>query len=247
MFFKPLFISGLFFFLVTAPVTKEKITFEADDGLEITADLYITQEDLPYIILCHQEGSSRGEYNETAYKLTKLNYNCLAVDLRSGDNENYVSNETARKARQTGKPSRFLDASVDIRAAIDYAYNLNNKEVILFGSSYSASLCLLIGKDNPNVQAVIAFSPGEFFGDDLRVENELDSFDKPLFVTGTQTEYNYITQMLQNLDQESYTLFQPSDSVGVHGSKALWEDNESKDEYWLALLLFFNALKTTDS
>ena len=242
---KIILITALVLLLVSAQVSKEKITFEATDGLTITADLYLVQEDFPYIVLLHQEGSSRGEYNETAFKLTKLNYNCLAVDLRSGDNENFVSNETARMARQTGKPTRYLDASADVQAAIDYAYNLNNKKVILFGSSYSASLCLLIGKDNPNVQAVIAFSPGEYFGEDLRLENELDLFDKPLFVTGTRTEYTYITQMLQNLNPESYTLFQPSDSVGIHGSKALWEDNESKDEYWLALLLFFNSLKNT--
>ncbi len=244
---KFLFITILASLFVSVPVSKEKITFEASDGLEITADLYLTEEEYPYIILFHQEGSSRGEYNETAFKFTKLNYNCLAVDLRSGDNENFVSNETARSARQTGKPARFLDASTDVRAAIDYAYSLNNKKVILVGSSYSASLCMLIGKDNPDVQAVIAFSPGEFFGDDLRVENELTSFDKPLFVTGTRSEYAYITQMLQNLDKERYTFFQPADSLGVHGSKALWEDNESKDEYWLALLLFFNSLKTADS
>lgn len=245
MLLKYLFISALAFLFAAASVSKQKITFEASDGLKITADLYIAEEEYPYIILFHQEGSSRGEYNETALKFTKLNYNCLAVDLRSGDNENFVSNETARSARQKGNPTRYLDASADVRAAIDYAYNLNNKNVILLGSSYSASLCLLIGKDNPNVQAVIAFSPGEFFGEDLRVENELATFDKPLFVTGTKSEYVYIAQMLQHLDQESYTFFQPSDSLGVHGSKALWDDNESKDEYWLALLLFFNALKNS--
>ena len=37
------------------------------------------------------------------------------------------------------------------------------------------------------------------------------------------------------------TLFKP-DSEGVHGAKALWSDNPSKDEYWLALLLFINNL-----
>lgn len=238
-----LFITALFPFIITTPVSKEKITFEASDGLIITADLYMNQEDFPFLLLFHQEGSSRGEYNETAIKLAKLNYNCLAVDLRSGDNENYVSNETARRARRTGKSSGFLDASADVRAAIDYAYNLNNKKVILIGSSYSASLCMLIGKDNPNVKAVIAFSPGEFFVNDLRVEDELTSFNKPLFVTGTLTESAYISQMLQNLEEDSYTFFQPEDSPGVHGSKALWEDNESKDQYWLALLLFINSLK----
>jgi len=226
---KSLYISGLVILSVLAPISKQKVTFEASDGLKITADLYLNEEELPYIILFHQERSSRGEYNETALKLAKLNYNCLAVDLRSGDNENYVSNETARRARQTRKSSRFLDASADVLAAIDYAHKKNNKEVILLGSSYSASLCLLIGKDNPDVQAVIAFSPGEYFGDDLRVENELASFDKPLFVTGTKSEYVYITQMLQHLEQDSYTFFQPADSLGVHGSRALWDDNESKD------------------
>jgi hypothetical protein len=31
--------------------------------------------------------------------------------------------------------------------------------------------------------------------------------------------------------------------MGEHGSKALWDENESKDEYWLALLFFFNSIK----
>jgi len=226
-----------------APVQKKKITFITLDSLEVTADVYLAKEEYPYLILFHQEGSSRGEYNETAQKFTKMNFNCLAVDLRSGNNSNYVKNETARKAWETVKPSRFLDATNDIEAAIDYAYNLNNQNVILVGSSYSASLCMVIGNNNPHVQAVIAFSPGEFFGDDLRIEKELDTFRIPLFVTGTETELPYITQMLQNIStQENITFFKPSVPPGQHGSMALWEKNPTKDEYWLALLLFFNSL-----
>jgi pimeloyl-ACP methyl ester carboxylesterase len=234
-------ISSLIFL---APAQKKKITFMTRDSLEVTADVYLAKEEYPYLILFHQEGSSRGEYNETAQKFTKLNFNCLAVDLRSGNNSNYVRNETARKAWETVKPSRFLDASNDIEAAIDYAYNLNNQDVILIGSSYSASLCMVIGNNNPHVKAVIAFSPGEFFGDDLRIEQELDTFRIPLFVTGTETELPYITQMLQNIStQDNVTFFKPGVPPGQHGSMALWEENPSKDEYWLALLLFINSLK----
>jgi pimeloyl-ACP methyl ester carboxylesterase len=233
--------------LIFQPVAqKKKITFISRDSLEVTADLYMAKEEFPYIILFHQEGSSRGEYNETANKFTKLNFNCIAVDLRSGDNSNYVNNETARKARETFKPSMFLDASNDIEAAIDYAYNLNNQNVILVGSSYSASLCMVIGNKNPHVKAVIAFSPGEFFGDDLRLEQELDTFRIPLFVTGTETELPYIGQMLQKIStQDNITLFRPGTPPGQHGSMALWEKNPTKDEYWLALLVFFNSLKNT--
>ena len=241
---KTLLILVITSFIFLAPAPKKKVTFITSDSLEVTADLYLINDEYPYLILFHQEGSSRGEYNETAQKFLKLNFNCLAVDLRSGENSNYIRNETSRKARETGKPSRFIDALSDIDASIEYTHNLNNQDVILIGSSYSASLCMIAGKDNPNVKAVIAFSPGEFFGDDLRIEQKLDTFPKPLFVTGTETEYPYITQMLQKIiTQENVTFFKPADSPGQHGSMALWEDNPSKDEYWLALLLFFNSLK----
>jgi pimeloyl-ACP methyl ester carboxylesterase len=231
--------------LILEPSTqKKKITFLSRDSLEVTADLYLAKEEYPYLLLFHQEGSSRGEYNETALKFTKLNFNCLAVDLRSGNNSNYVRNETARKAMQSFKPSMFLDAGNDIEAAIDYAYNLSNKDVILVGSSFSASLCMVIGNRNPHVKAVIAFSPGEFFGDDLRLKEEIDTFRIPLFVTGTESELPYIDTMLQKISaQDNVTLFRPVTPPGQHGSLALWENNPTKDEYWLALLVFFNSLK----
>jgi pimeloyl-ACP methyl ester carboxylesterase len=223
---------------------KKKITFLSGDSLVVTADIYVANEDYPYIVLCHQEGSSRGEYNETALKFMKFNFNCLAVDLRSGNNSNYVRNETARRAMQTFKPSLFLDAENDIEAAIEYAYNLNNQNVILLGSSFSASLCMMIGNRNPHVKAVIAFSPGEYFGNDLRLEAELDTFRVPLFVTGTETELPYIDKMLEKISsQENVTVYRPVTPPGQHGSMALWEDNPTKDEYWLALLVFFNSLK----
>ena len=87
---KSIIIISLISILLASPATKKKVTFTAEDGLEITADLYVEKEEYPYILLFHQAESSRGEYNETAIKLAKLRYNCLAVDLRSGNNSNYT-------------------------------------------------------------------------------------------------------------------------------------------------------------
>ena len=224
-----------------AQVGKEKVSFLAEDSLEITADKYLVNEEYPYILLFHQARSSRGEFNGIAERFLKLRYNCLAVDLRSGGNSNYVSNETARKAGGKNSSIKYLDAAADIRAAIDYAWGLNPKEVILLGSSYSASLVMLEGKENEHVKAVIAFSPGEYFGKDLRMEDTLSSFTKPLFIAVTKREAPYVTQMMNHIPQEEYTLFLPEKS-GVHGARALWENNPSKDEYWLALLMFINNL-----
>lgn len=222
-------------------VSKEKVTFMAEDSLEITADKYLVNDEYPYILMFHQAGSSRGEYNDIAERFLKLRYNCLAVDLRSGDNSNYVKNETAQKAGGQYSGIKFMDASMDIRAAVEYAWGLNPKEVILLGSSYSASLAMLEGLNNPSVRAVIAFSPGEYFGEDLRMEEALDSLSRPLFVAVTEREEPYVGQMMSNIPPEQYTLFRP-EKGGVHGARALWEDNPTKDEYWLALLLFINNL-----
>ena len=115
------------------------------------------------------------------------------------------------------------------------------KEVILLGSSYSASLALLEGLNHPKVGAVIAFSPGEYFGKDLRLEDSLKTCSKPLFVAVTKREQPYVKQMLTVFSEDDYTLFQP-DTLGVHGARALWDDNPTKDEYWLALLMFINNL-----
>ena len=220
---------------------KEKVSFTAEDGIEITADKYLINEEYPYILLFHQAGSSRGEFNDIAERFLKLRYNCLAVDLRSGDNSNYVRNETAQRAGGQHSDVKYLDASQDIRASIDFAWGLNPKEVILLGSSYSASLAMLEGKENQYVKAVIAFSPGEYFGDDLRMEEALDSWSKPLFIAVTRREEPYVRQMINKIPQDGYTLFLP-EKKGVHGASALREDSPSKDEYWLALLLFINNL-----
>jgi len=234
-------LAGMLLSLLSLQGTKEKVSFPSKDGIKITADKYLVNEEYPYILLFHQAGSSRGEFRDVAEKFLKLRYNCLAVDLRSGDNANFVNNETASRARGAGKSVNFLDAMEDMSAAIDYAYNLNSTEVILLGSSYSASLALLEGLNHPKVGAVIAFSPGEYFGKDLRLEDSLKTCSKPLFVAVTKREQPYVKQMLTVFSEDDYTLFQP-DTLGVHGARALWDDNPTKDEYWLALLMFINNL-----
>ncbi len=114
-----LLLAGMLLPLLLLQGTKEKVSFPSGDGLEITADKYLVNEEYPYVLLFHQAGSSRGEFRDIAEKFLKLRYNCLAVDLRSGDNANYVNNETASRARGAGKSVNFLDAMGDMSAAID--------------------------------------------------------------------------------------------------------------------------------
>ncbi|MCX7862647.1 MAG: dienelactone hydrolase family protein, partial [Bacteroidales bacterium] len=231
----------IFFVLVSLSVSgQELVTFYSTDSLKISAHLYEQDANMPYMILLHQAGYSKGEYKETAPRLMNLGYNCLAVDLRSGDQVNFIQNETAKEAKRKNLPTNYLDARKDIEAAIQYAYQKSKKPVVLVGSSYSASLALILAKSNEKVKAVVAFSPGEYFGNELKVQSQLKNFDKPVLVACTQREYPYVVELTKYIPEHLKTIFKPQEGQGEHGSKALWNNSPTSKEYWLSILMFFN-------
>jgi len=222
---------------------QEKISFFAADSLKITADLYFKDYSCPFILLFHQSDASRGEFIEIAPRLLKLNYNCLAVDLRVGEKINYILNETSERAKAINLPQNLIDAKKDIEAAIKYVSKFNKNSVILFGSSFSASLCLITAKENSNVKAVVAFSPGEFFRPEVIVKDLIEGLNKPVFVSSTDLEYEYILQLMSGISEKYKTIYKPKSGKGVHGAKELWKTSESSDECWLELLLFFKKIR----
>jgi len=106
-----------------AAAEPETITFKSADDLLITADRYTphTSNSTPLIVLFHQAGSSRGEYSEIAPRLNKLGFNCIAVDLRSGEYSRGKDNETAIRASKAGLATSYADALPDVIAALHYA------------------------------------------------------------------------------------------------------------------------------
>src|SRR4051812_3688556 len=87
------------------------------DSVIISADTYEVNPDYPYILMCHQDEYSRGEYMEIAPQVNTLGFNCLAIDLRSGNTVHNIRNKTAAMARKKNLPTDFMDAEPDILAA----------------------------------------------------------------------------------------------------------------------------------
>ena len=223
------------------PQPVQKITFPSKDELIVTADLYMIKDTLPYMILCHQAGYSRAEYAETAGKFCHLGYNCIAVDARSGNEVNGVKNETAILAAQKNKPTSYIDSENDIIATIEYAYMKSGKKVVLVGSSYSASLALKIAVENKKICAVMAFSPGEYFGKNLKLKDEIKTLSVPVFVTSSKEEAQDVTTLMSDVKSKIKNQFIPT-SKGKHGSSCLWKDNPGYNEYWFAIMMFVKQL-----
>jgi alpha-beta hydrolase superfamily lysophospholipase len=223
-------------------MTKEtksfkQVTFKSLDGLKITADYYPIEKPKGLILLCHRSHCNRGEYRETAPKFNKLGFSCLAIDQRSGMKVFGVTNETKLLAAEKGLPTGYLDAKPDIIAAIDFAYDLNNKKpIILFGSSYSASLCLLISTETNKIKATVAISPGEYLKG-INLASGIKPINKPTFVTSPRKEIKQVADVMKNVKPKFVEHFKPT-VEGFHGSKTLWESVKGHETFWKPLEQF---------
>ena len=213
------------------------ITFPSKDKLLITADLYEVQNPKGFILLCHQAGYSRGEYIETAKKLNKLGFSCMATDQRSGKEVKYIINETAKRAVEKNLGVTYLDAKQDIESAIDYVYKLNkNNKINLVGSSYSASLALLLATNNDKIKTVAAFSPGEYLKG-VVLSKSITPLDIPVFATSAKKETTQVEDVLKDVISKQINHFKPT-AESIHGSRALWEGNSGNKACWEAFSQF---------
>jgi pimeloyl-ACP methyl ester carboxylesterase len=215
------------------PYTKT-VTFKSLDDLEMTADIYHIGNDKPVMVLCHQAGWSRGEYQESAVEFNKLGFNCVAIDQRSGNGINGVPNETAKNYSPVGLPQDYINSEQDIIAAVDYTHNMYNKNVILIGSSYSSGLVLKVAKENSKVEMVLSFSPNEYYGQSFDLRGKITGLDKPTFITSSKNEAADAKLLFDVVTATKKTQFVPQGN-GHHGSRALWSTNAGNEEYWTAV------------
>jgi len=224
--------------------SAETITFAARDGLRISADRYTPlAPDAPLIVLFHQAGFSRGEYQQIAPKLNQLGFNAIAIDQRAGKSALGVINQTALAANKAGLATRYTDALPDIIDSLEYArQQFPDAKIIAWGSSYSAALVLKIAGDEPNlVDAVLAFSPGEYFArlgkSPNWIQDAAANIRIPVFISSARdeaTQWAAIYAAIKPVLRNSFT----PETAGKHGSKALWDEQADSEAYWKAVTAF---------
>ena len=226
--------------------TTTTVTFPTTDNLTVTADLYWTGDaNAAFILLFHQADYSRGEYLEIAPKLNALGYNCLAIDQRSGGGVNDIINETYKAAKAAGLPTSYTDAYADLQSALSYVESTYApRKLIVWGSSYSSSLALILASEHPNeIAAVLAFSPGEYFKlDGKKVADYAANITQPAFITSAKSEGKSWRGIADQIKSAGSVFFVPEGN-GRHGSSALFEKTANSAEYWTAVEQFLASLK----
>ena len=226
---------------------NQTFTIKSSDDLLITVDRYTphTSNSTPLIVLFHQAGSSRGQYIDIAPRLNKQGFNCIAVDLRSGDSSRGIENETDIRANKTNLSTSYADALPDVIAALQYARETNKGKVIAWGSSYSAALALKVAGDHPElVDGVLAFSPGEYFAhlgkSKTWIQDSAKNIKVPVFITSAKSETNQWGVLFKVIPSETKSFFTPT-TTGRHGSKALWKKYDDSEDYWQAVNKFLTS------
>lgn len=226
----------------------KRVQFYSLDSLLIDANYYVVNPtSAPSILLCHQAGWNKYEYDSIAVALQNKGYNCLAIDQRSGGmmslNGIQPINATYNRAITAKLATEYLDAEQDIIAAINYLYTQTQQPIILWGSSYSSTLALYNGLNNDKVAAVVAFSPGDYFSEQKgSLIPLIATSTKPFFLTSSKKEAEGVQALLQDKTLEHQQVHFIPKSDGNHGSRALWASKVDNKEYWTAITSFLESL-----
>lgn len=222
----------------------QPIALTAADGVTVYGEQQPPKgRPIATILLFHQAASNHAEYAAIAPRLVKDGYNVIAIDQRAGGHSFDGTNETVRKL---GRSDDYLDALPDLEAALAYARRTNpGVPIILCGSSYSASLSLVLAANHPtDVVGVLAFSPGDYFGLKLRVAEAAAKVNVPVFVTSdaSSAEIAQAKAIHDAVPGDMKAQFLPDH--GRHGASILNPELNPKgaEAAWTAVETFLDAL-----
>lgn len=219
----------------------EPVTLTAADGVKVYGTFYPARNPKALILLFHQAGSSRAEYASIAPKLAAAGYSALAIDQRAGG-ELFGPNATVKGL---GHSADYLAAKQDLEAALAWA-KTRKLPIILWGSSYSASLVFMVAAEHPGeVAAVMAFSPGEYFDDKDAVHRAASKVAVPVFVTSAKDPQEIeAARSILNASPSRLKVDYVPEKAGVHGSSTLIavKDPAGAGEAWAAVMRFLRQI-----
>ncbi|MDR1124033.1 MAG: alpha/beta hydrolase [Elusimicrobiota bacterium] len=158
----------------------ENITINTEDGWELSA-LYEPSENGRYVILLHDLGKNKDEFNKLENKIKGAGYGFFAVDLRGhgaslnkGDYRNFA---------KTGTDNEFNQMVRDVTAAIGYLNkkDIPTQDIYLAGSGLGANVAAKSLIFNPDIAGIALFTPSLKTRDVLTM-NGIKINTKPVFI-----------------------------------------------------------------
>ena len=222
-----------------AAAAPAPVLLKAADGVIVHGAYYKAPAPKALILLFHQAGSSKDEYATIAPRLVEAGFSAMAIDQRSGG-DLFGPNQTAAAL---GHKADYLEARPDLEAAIRWG-EARKLPVILWGSSYSSSLVFLAAADHPELKAVLAFSPGEYFDNKNMVKQAAAKVRVPIYVTSANDPEEIAAAKSILAASPAAVKVQTVPKVGVHASSTLLPARNPKGAAanWPPVLAFLHRV-----
>ena len=223
-----------------APAKPSGIWATAADRINVRGDLYAAENPKAIILLFHQADSSREEYATIGPRLAAAGYTAMAIDQRSGGSM-FGVNETMKNVK---RKAEMVDAESDLIGAVNWARPFG-KPIILWGSSYSASLAFDVANLYPGqVKGVMAFSPGEYFPDPHMVGRAASTLAVPAYITSSSDPEEIAKAKALAARVPGGRAEQSVPATGVHGSSPLIAAKTPKgaEANWASALAFLKKV-----
>jgi dienelactone hydrolase len=227
--------------LAAGNAAAETLTLTAADSVKVYGEVWRAAGARPPLIVAfHQAGSSSAEYAPIAPRLVQAGFSVLAIDQRSGDGAFGGINRTAAAL---GREASYDEALPDLEAALAWAKgDAKGAPVIVWGSSYSASLVFVLAAAHPgDVSAIVAFSPAEYLAGKRAVRDAAARVTVPVWIDQAASAEEVsraaaILKAVQGADKQQFV----AKAKSTHGSSTLRSDTNPSgaETHWRALLAF---------
>jgi len=228
--------------------SDSSLILTAADGVKVYARSYATAKPgAPVVLLFHQAGSSKTEYDPIAPRIVQLGMNVLAIDQRSGGDLYVPGNETVEHLG--GSVKDYMSTLPDLEAALTWAKQTHpNAPVYIVGSSYSAALVFLLAARHPHeIAAVAAFSPNEYLPDKNAVHSAAREIHVPVFIDSAsdKSEIDAARSIYAVVPSAKKVDYVPT--TGIHGASTMRVDRNpgGAEANWSAFSAFLRSLSAT--
>ena len=231
-------------------IRVKEITFYTSDSIRVFGDLYEIDKKAATILLFHQGGANaKGEYKTIIPELIKRHFNILAIDQRLGGQLYGKYNRTVADISYNDFSYNYTycDVYADMEGALNFIIDLEfSKNIIVWGSSYSASLAIQLASKHQNeISGVLAFSPASRGMQDCRPDEYFKTIQIPLLLLrpSKEMEIESARNQFSLAQQFSHQVYVAE--YGTHGSSMLVEERVKNkvSENWKIVLSFLDKLK----
>lgn len=229
----------------------KEVSFYTPDSIQIYGDLYEIDKKGQTILLFHQGGSNaKGEYSPIIPKLNEQGYNILAIDQRVGGQYygNYNRTLANIPTNSFGDGYEYCDAYNNLESALNFIIDSGySGDIIIWGSSYSASLAIQLANNRQNdIAGVLAFSPASGGSmKDCLPDRYFETLKKPMLLLRPPNEMENESSKSQfdlanKFNHQTYVA-----ENGVHGSSMLVEERvgSNVDNTWKVVMSFLQKIE----